>query len=142
MPASVAASRARTVAAHVLNSSAAAPWIIGVASEPTAGGAGPTLVFGREFGQLVVVAHPEEPPAVGAHVVAELAGTVGGVQVRDRGGVGPLHPRQCLPGRARSLTVHRGQHGDLGDVAGDAQGPGHGRVEVVGSGRLGEGLVA
>src|SRR6202000_2290948 len=71
---------ARTVTAHILNSSAAAPWMTalrpqGARAPPRAG---PPLARARAG---AAAGHAEQPAAVGAQVTPGPRGAVGGVEV-------------------------------------------------------------
>ena len=112
MRASRSARRARTVTAHILNSSAAAPWTRALrAYRPRAAA---RRRASRSLTSLALVVPMRiEPAADGAHVAPDLALDIGVVQVAHRHRVGRLQAPQGLGAVAGRLPVHRPEHGDL-----------------------------
>ena len=87
---------------------------------------------GYAVGQVVAQAvHPDEAPAVGAHIPAGDAVGVRGAQVAHRHWIGSFQSFERLARRARGLPVHRREHRHLGDGPLHPEPRGDRGVEVV-----------
>ena len=131
---------ARTVAAHALNSSAAAPWMIALrANRPRAAssaGSAPTWLPARNRPVGMT-----RPPYVRSDSPRRPEAAARVEQVH-RHRVGPLEALERLSGRAAALAVHRREHRHLRDRTLHPQPLGDRRVEVVGPGGRRERRVA
>ncbi len=133
--------RLRTMIAHTLKNSAAAPWIVALrANRPRAAATRRARSMSPSIESSTHIRTRRPPTVMTSSPARPAAAAVS--EERHRGRVGALEPTERMSGLAGRGAVHRAEHRHLGDAALDAESLRDRLVEVVVGGRGDQRLVA